>query len=392
MQGLDNVVAQSQFVSHETACTPPPGRDHSRPDHASRRPHGPASGPRDRIRRHQSRHERNLRDRQPVRLDLSPPAPPTTSARTGNYALQASPTSSDNARCTQSIPVKASTTYTLSAWVKGSNVYLGFEGGTSTWSTSTTWNQLTTTFTTSASTTRVTIDLHGWYGLPPYQADDVVLDGPGGTPDPTTPSDDTSHYAADTRPPRRPRPRPPPRPRLRLRRTARCPSTCSPATGRTSTTAPPCSGSGTCTPRTTSSRSPSPTPTGPAGRDHLQPGLRRARRLHGRPVQGRHRGQAGGRQAGDHVGRRPERHRLGQQLRGRDQLRQQRSTRDAASTASTGSTSTWRTASTRSTWPRRCQSASQVGRGSSSRWRRRPSTCSRRRTSTSRWRWTSRTS
>ena len=77
----------------------------------------------------------------------------TTSARTGSYALQASPTSSDNARCTQSIPVKASTTYTLSAWVKGSNVYLGFEGGTSTWSTSTTWNQLTTTFTTSASTT-----------------------------------------------------------------------------------------------------------------------------------------------------------------------------------------------------------------------------------------------
>ena len=60
----------------------------------------------------------------------------TTSARTGSYALQSSPTASDNARCTQSIPVKASTTYTLSAWVKGSNVYLGFEGGTSTWSTS----------------------------------------------------------------------------------------------------------------------------------------------------------------------------------------------------------------------------------------------------------------
>jgi chitinase len=116
----------------------------------------------------------------------------TGSARTGSHALEGTPTSSDNARCTQSIPVKPSTTYTLSAWVKGSNVYLGFEGGTSTWSTSTTWNQLTTTFTTSAATTRVTIYLHGWYGLPPYQADDVVLDGPRGTPDPTTPPPTTT--------------------------------------------------------------------------------------------------------------------------------------------------------------------------------------------------------
>jgi len=115
----------------------------------------------------------------------------TSSAHTGAYALQASPTNSDNARCTQSIPVRPNTAYTLSAWVKGSNVYLGVDGGTSTWSTSTTWNQLTTTFTTSSSATSVTIYLHGWYGLPPYQADDVVLDGPGGdatpTPPPTTP-------------------------------------------------------------------------------------------------------------------------------------------------------------------------------------------------------------
>src|SRR5215212_4209712 len=37
MHGLDNVVTQSQFVSHEHASTPPPGRDHSRPDHTSRR-------------------------------------------------------------------------------------------------------------------------------------------------------------------------------------------------------------------------------------------------------------------------------------------------------------------------------------------------------------------
>ncbi|WP_112241424.1 chitinase [Kribbella monticola] len=113
------------------------------------------------------------------------------SAHTGTWALQGSPTSGDNARCSQSVSVKPSSTYTLSAWVKGSNVYLGADGGTSTWSTNDSWNQLTTTFTTSSSATTVTVYLHGWYGLPAYQADDVVLDGPGGTappPDTTPPT------------------------------------------------------------------------------------------------------------------------------------------------------------------------------------------------------------
>lgn len=113
------------------------------------------------------------------------------SAHTGTYQLQGSPTSNDIARCSQSVSVKPNSAYTLSAWVKGSNVYLGADGGTSTWTTSTGWSQLTTTFTTSASATTVTVYLHGWYGLPSYQADDVVLDGPGGTgppPDTTPPS------------------------------------------------------------------------------------------------------------------------------------------------------------------------------------------------------------
>ena len=113
----------------------------------------------------------------------------TTSApHSGSYALQASPGSNDIARCSQSIPVQPNTAYTLSAWVKGSNVYLGVDGGASTWTTSTTWSQLTVPFTTSASATSVTIYLHGWYGLPPYQVDDVVLDGPGGSADTTPPS------------------------------------------------------------------------------------------------------------------------------------------------------------------------------------------------------------
>ncbi|MEV6287267.1 glycosyl hydrolase family 18 protein [Kribbella sp. NPDC051770] len=112
-------------------------------------------------------------------------------ARTGTYALQGTPTSGDTARCSQTVSVRPSSTYTLSAWVKGSNVYLGSDGGASTWTTSSTWSQLTTTFTTSASATTATIYLHGWYGVPAYQADDVVLDGPGGTgppPDTTAPS------------------------------------------------------------------------------------------------------------------------------------------------------------------------------------------------------------
>ncbi|WP_329483701.1 glycoside hydrolase family 18 protein [Kribbella sp. NBC_01484] len=112
----------------------------------------------------------------------------TSSPHAGSYALQSSPSSNDIARCTQSIAVRPNTAYTLSAWVKGSNVYLGVDGGASTWTTSSTWSQLTVPFTTSASATSVTIYLHGWYGLPPYQADDVVLDGPGGTADTTPPS------------------------------------------------------------------------------------------------------------------------------------------------------------------------------------------------------------
>ncbi len=113
------------------------------------------------------------------------------SAHTGSWALQGGPTAGDNARCGYTVSVQPSSTYTLSAWVKGSNVYLGADGYTSTWSTNTAWNQLTTTFTTNASAATVTIYLHGWYGLPAYQADDVVLDGPGGTgppPDITAPT------------------------------------------------------------------------------------------------------------------------------------------------------------------------------------------------------------
>ncbi|MFD9792394.1 chitinase [Streptomyces sp. NPDC059070] len=105
----------------------------------------------------------------------------------GAKALQATPAGGDNAQCAQSVTVQPNSTYTLSSWVRGSYVYLGASGtGTtdvSTWTQSApSWQQLTTTFKTGASTTSVTIYTHGWYGTGAYYADDVSLLGPGGDP------------------------------------------------------------------------------------------------------------------------------------------------------------------------------------------------------------------
>jgi Carbohydrate binding domain len=108
----------------------------------------------------------------------------------GSHALAATPTSSDDAQCTQTVSVQPSTSYTLSGYVEGSYVYLGVTGGTDTWTPSaTSWQQLTTTFTTTASQTSVQVYVHGWYAQPEYYADDLVLSGPAGpTPTGTTAS------------------------------------------------------------------------------------------------------------------------------------------------------------------------------------------------------------
>ncbi|MCG7204384.1 chitinase [Streptomyces arenae] len=104
----------------------------------------------------------------------------------GGSALQATPAGSDYAQCAQTVTVQPGAQYTLSGYVRGSYVYLGASGtGTtdvSTWTQSAPdWQKLTTTFTTGASTTRVTIYTHGWYGTGAYYADDVSLVGPGGS-------------------------------------------------------------------------------------------------------------------------------------------------------------------------------------------------------------------
>ena len=107
----------------------------------------------------------------------------------GSDALAATPTSSDDAQCTQTVSVLPSTSYTLSGYVEGSYVYLGVTGGTDSWTPSaTSWQQLTTTFTTSASQTSVQVYVHGWYAQPVYYADDLVLSGPAGASPSTSPS------------------------------------------------------------------------------------------------------------------------------------------------------------------------------------------------------------
>ncbi|HLV99963.1 MAG TPA: carbohydrate binding domain-containing protein [Ktedonobacterales bacterium] len=102
----------------------------------------------------------------------------------GNDALQLNPTSSDNAQCTQTISVQPNTAYTLSAWVQGNYAYLGANGGSSTWTSSGSYTQLSVSIT-SGSTTSLTIFVHGWYGQGSVYVDDVALFGPGGPPTPT---------------------------------------------------------------------------------------------------------------------------------------------------------------------------------------------------------------
>ncbi|MEU3169981.1 glycosyl hydrolase family 18 protein [Streptosporangium sp. NPDC006930] len=112
----------------------------------------------------------------------------------GTRALQATPAGNDTARCQQTISVRPSSAYTLSAWVRGGYVFLGATGtgGTdpSTWASSpSSYVQLSTSFTTGASTTSVTIYVNGWYGQGVYQADDIVLDGaPGQGQPPAAPT------------------------------------------------------------------------------------------------------------------------------------------------------------------------------------------------------------
>lgn len=99
----------------------------------------------------------------------------------GSKALQGKVSSSDTGQCDQTVAVRPNTTYSLSGWVRGSYVYLGVNGGASTWTTSPTgYSRLAVSFTTGASQTSATIYVHGWYAQGGYYADDITLNGRGG--------------------------------------------------------------------------------------------------------------------------------------------------------------------------------------------------------------------
>jgi chitinase len=95
----------------------------------------------------------------------------------GSHALLGAASSSDDAQCSQVVTVKPNTTYTLSGWVNGSYVFLGVSGAVTAdnWTpgTSGSYQQLTVPFTTGASTTSVTVYVHGWYGEGSFYADDI---------------------------------------------------------------------------------------------------------------------------------------------------------------------------------------------------------------------------
>ncbi|MFJ6795428.1 carbohydrate binding domain-containing protein [Streptomyces sp. NPDC091268] len=126
----------------------------------------------------------------------------TSPVHGGSKALAGAASASDNAKCTQTVAVRPNTAYTLSAWVRGSYVYLGVTGGASTWTPSAgAYTRLTVSFTTGASQTSAEVYLNGWYGQGTYYADDITLDGPGGSTDtvaPTAPGGLTSTGATSS--------------------------------------------------------------------------------------------------------------------------------------------------------------------------------------------------
>lgn len=93
----------------------------------------------------------------------------------GSYALQLTPSSSTTGQCTQTITVQANHSYTLSAYVDGPYAYLGVQNGSSNWTSSSSYTQLSVSFTTSASQTSITIYVHGWYAQSDVYVDDVAL-------------------------------------------------------------------------------------------------------------------------------------------------------------------------------------------------------------------------
>ncbi|HLG78568.1 MAG TPA: carbohydrate binding domain-containing protein, partial [Ktedonobacteraceae bacterium] len=99
----------------------------------------------------------------------------TSPVHSGSHALQVTPSNSTTGECDQTITVQANTTYTLSAYVDGPYAYIGVQNGALNWVSSSSYTQLSVTFTTASSQTSITIYIHGWYAQGNVYADDFSL-------------------------------------------------------------------------------------------------------------------------------------------------------------------------------------------------------------------------
>ncbi|HEY3867042.1 MAG TPA: glycosyl hydrolase family 18 protein [Actinocrinis sp.] len=100
----------------------------------------------------------------------------TSPVENGKYAAQIVPTSSATGQCTQAVTLSPSTAYTLTGWVQGNYAFIGVSGGASasTWTSSSSWTELTVKFTTGSSGA-VTVYVNGWYGQGNVYADNFSL-------------------------------------------------------------------------------------------------------------------------------------------------------------------------------------------------------------------------
>jgi len=100
----------------------------------------------------------------------------STTVHSGKYAAQIVPTSSATGACDQAVTLSPNTAYKLTAWVEGNYAFVGVSGGAtaSTWVSSSTWTQLTVSFTTGSSGA-VTVYVNGWYAEGNVYADDFSL-------------------------------------------------------------------------------------------------------------------------------------------------------------------------------------------------------------------------
>jgi hypothetical protein len=100
----------------------------------------------------------------------------TSPVHSGKYAVEIAPTSSQTGACDQAVTLSPNTSYKLTAWVQGNYAFVGVSGGAtaSTWTSSSSWTELTVSFTTGSSGA-VTVYVNGWYSQGNVYADDFAL-------------------------------------------------------------------------------------------------------------------------------------------------------------------------------------------------------------------------